>query len=230
MILLIDNYDSFTWNLVQRIGELDPSLRLEVVRNDKVTSERALAMNPTHVIVSPGPCTPSEAGVSQDIVRAFAGRVPVLGVCLGHQCIGAVHGMRVEQHSVIMHGKTAFVHHDGKGIYAGLSAPFVATRYHSLVVRPSDTDGLPEGWELAAWSFEENGERVIMGLRYTPAGGDSAVEGVQFHPESFLTEEGPMLLANFLGLEWPAGVWKQRPLERHADILCMTPPAGRSEA
>ena len=229
MILLIDNYDSFTWNLVQRIGELDASLPLEVVRNDKITADEALAMNPSRVIVSPGPCTPPAAGVSRDIIGAFAGRVPVLGVCLGHQCIGDVHGMNVVRHRVIMHGKTALVHHDGKGVYAGLSNPFVATRYHSLVVTPAEGGALPEGWDLAAWTFDENDEgeqeKVIMGLRHAPDAGGPAVEGVQFHPESFLTEEGPMLLANFLGLSWPAGVWKARPLDRFSDIASPAPAA-----
>jgi anthranilate synthase/aminodeoxychorismate synthase-like glutamine amidotransferase len=159
-------------------------------------------------------------------VRELAAEYPILGVCLGHQCIGAVNGMEVVRHRVIMHGKTALVHHDGKGVYAGMSNPFVATRYHSLVVRPGAEGALPKGWELAAWAYEADdearGEKVIMGLRHTPGGSGPAVEGVQFHPESFLTEEGPMLLANFLGLAWPAGVWKDRPLDRFPQIA---PPA-----
>lgn len=225
MILLIDNYDSFTWNLVQRLGELDPGLEpgrdLVVARNDKITPEQAQALDggrgPTRVIVSPGPCTPAEAGVSAAIVERFAGRVPVLGVCLGHQCIAARHGMAVERHPVLMHGKTSEVHHDGRGIFEGLSNPFTATRYHSLAVPASSIPPPPrpgdDGWEVSAWSFEteEAGEhaglKVVQGLRRVwgePAWPDGTpkapLEGVQFHPESFLTVEGPRLLANFLGL------------------------------
>jgi anthranilate synthase/aminodeoxychorismate synthase-like glutamine amidotransferase len=212
MILLIDNYDSFTWNLVQRIGELDAGLDVRVIRNDEITADEAAALSPERVIVSPGPCTPGEAGVSSDIVRTFAGRVPVLGVCLGHQCIGAVHGMDVARHRVIMHGKTSPVHHDARGVFRGLSNPFIATRYHSLVVRAQDERVAP-GWELSAWAFEQDtGEKVIMGLRKPGQDGAAEVEGVQFHPESFLTAEGPKLLANFLGLPWPSGVWRDRPL------------------
>ncbi|MCA9310431.1 MAG: aminodeoxychorismate/anthranilate synthase component II, partial [Phycisphaerales bacterium] len=133
MILLIDNYDSFTWNLVQRIGELDASLEVHVVRNDRITSEEAEGLGPSHVIVSPGPCTPREAGVSNDIIRTFAGRVPLLGVCLGHQCMGAGGGMPVIRHARIMHGKTSPIHHDGLGIFTDMPNPFTATRYHSLV-------------------------------------------------------------------------------------------------
>ena len=191
---------------MQRIWELDASLEVKVVRNDQITAQQALALRPERVIVSPGPCTPKEAGVSNDIVRAFEGKVPILGVCLGHQCMGFTHGLDVVRHHTIMHGKTSEVHHDGKGIYQGLSNPFVATRYHSLVVKPKGA--LPEGWEVSAWTFERSldgrtDERVIMGLRKP---GAAPVEGVQFHPESFLTEEGPLLLANFLGLPRPAPV------------------------
>lgn len=198
MILLIDNYDSFTYNLVQRIGELDASIDLRVVRNDKITVDEALALEPDHVIVSPGPCTPNEAGVSCDIIAAFAGKIPLLGVCLGHQSIGQQFGMVVERNDRIMHGKTSPIHHDGKTIFAGLSNPFIATRYHSLVIRPDSFDD--ERFEKSAWT--EEGE--IMGVR-AKAGvfGDAPLEGVQFHPESFLTEEGPVMLANFLGLEAP---------------------------
>ncbi len=198
MILLIDNYDSFTYNLVQRIGELDASLDLRVIRNDKVTAAEALAMKPGHVIVSPGPCTPLEAGVSCDVIEAFAGKVPLLGVCLGHQSIGHRFGMVVERNDKLMHGKTSPIHHDGKTLFAGLSNPFTATRYHSLIIRKDSFDG--ERFEVSAWT--EEGE--IMGLR-ARAGvfGDAPVEGVQFHPESFLTVEGPLMLANFLGLPAP---------------------------
>ncbi|MAE64888.1 MAG: anthranilate/aminodeoxychorismate synthase component II [Phycisphaeraceae bacterium] len=198
MILLIDNYDSFTYNLVQRIGEMDRGLDLRVVRNDKITAEQAVALAPDHVIISPGPCTPREAGVSPEIVRAFAGRVPLLGVCLGHQCIGHVHAMTVDRNDRIMHGKTSLIHHDGRTIYEGLNNPFAATRYHSLVILKDSFDH--ERFEVSAWT--EEGE--IMGLRARPGaldGGDAPLEGAQFHPESFLTEEGPRLLANFLGID-----------------------------
>ena len=200
MILLIDNYDSFTYNLVQRLGELDASQDLRVVRNDKITVEEAVAMGPDHVIVSPGPCTPREAGVSCDIIEAFAGRVPVLGVCLGHQSIGHRYGMTVQRHVKLMHGKTSPIHHDGRGLFAGLSNPFVATRYHSLVILAESFDEAK--FEVSAWT-EDDGQRVIMGLRARPGalpGGGAPLEGVQFHPESFLTVEGPRLLGNFLAM------------------------------
>ena len=203
MILLIDNYDSFTYNLVQRIGELDASLDLRVVRNDKITVEEALAMNPERVIVSPGPCTPREAGVSCDIIDAFAGRVPLLGVCLGHQSIGHKFGMAVDRHVKLMHGKTSPIHHDNRGLFAGLSNPFTATRYHSLVILKDSFDH--DKFEVSAWC-DDDGQDVIMGLRAKPGSlphGDALLEGVQFHPESFLTVEGPKLLANFLGLPAP---------------------------
>ena len=198
MILLIDNYDSFTYNLVQRIGELDASLDLRVIRNDKVTAEEAVAMKPDHVIVSPGPCTPNEAGVSCDVIEAFAGKVPLMGVCLGHQSIGQQFGMVVERNDKLMHGKTSPIHHDDKTIFAGLSNPFIATRYHSLIIRKDSFDD--SRFDVSAWTDE--GE--IMGLRAKPGVfGDAPVEGVQFHPESFLTVEGPRMLANFLGLPTP---------------------------
>jgi len=211
MILLIDNYDSFTYNLVQRIGELlvaqgrDPDdLPMRVVRNDKITPPEAVALNPTHVIVSPGPCSPREAGVSCDIITTFAGRVPTFGVCLGHQSIGHAYGMVVERNVRLMHGKTSPIHHDGKTIFAGLSNPFIATRYHSLIINRDSFDS--DRFEISAWT--EEGE--IMGVRakpnvFGPPGpGSAPLEGVQFHPESFLTVEGPRLLANFLGLPAPA--------------------------
>ncbi|MBN8645632.1 MAG: aminodeoxychorismate/anthranilate synthase component II [Planctomycetes bacterium] len=205
MILLIDNYDSFTWNLVQRIGELDPSLNLNVVRNDRITPEEAVALRPSHVIISPGPCSPTEAGVSNDMIRAVAGKVPLLGVCLGHQCMGHVHGMTVTRNPKVMHGKTSLVHHDGTGLFAGVPNPFVATRYHSLVVLK---DTVPsQGWQVSAWTtdtFDDGTTReVVMGLRRIAKPGEAPMEGVQFHPESFLTVEGPKLLANFLGLPAP---------------------------
>ena len=198
MILLIDNYDSFTYNLVQRLGELDPTRELRVVRNDKITAEQAVALEPDHVIISPGPCTPREAGVSCDMISAFAGKVPVLGVCLGHQSIGHRFGMTVERHVKLMHGKTSPIHHDGRGLFAGLSNPFIATRYHSLVIRRDTFD--ETNFEVTAWC-DDDGVEVIMGLRARPGvlpGGEAPLEGVQFHPESFLTVEGPALLGNFL--------------------------------
>ncbi|MEM1165483.1 MAG: aminodeoxychorismate/anthranilate synthase component II [Planctomycetota bacterium] len=213
MILLIDNYDSFTWNLVQRIGELDPTLDLRVVRNDEITPDEAEALSPSHVIVSPGPCTPAEAGVSNDIITRFAGRVPLLGVCLGHQCIGHVNGLRVVRHGRIMHGKTSDIRHDGGGVFEGLdpAEPITVTRYHSLVVLTEPDGGLPSTWQLSAWIDEEvedkdgavRTERVIMGLRQPATDTSAVIEGVQFHPESFLTLTGPVMLANFLGLPRP---------------------------
>ncbi|MBL0920588.1 MAG: aminodeoxychorismate/anthranilate synthase component II [Phycisphaerales bacterium] len=209
MILLIDNYDSFTWNLVQRIGELDPSLDLHVVRNDRISADEAARLKPSHVIISPGPCTPHEAGVSNDIVKRFAGVIPMLGVCLGHQCIGFTNGMTVARAQRVMHGKTSMIHHDGRGLFAGVSDPFVATRYHSLVILPETIPA--KGWEVSAWTFEHDdaaptGKRkVVMGLRRAwDEPGKAPLEGVQFHPESFLTVEGPLMLANFLGLPRPA--------------------------
>ncbi len=212
VILLIDNYDSFTYNLVQRLGEIDPCIDLRVVRNDQITADEAAKMGPSHIIISPGPCTPKEAGVSSEIIRRFAGRVPVLGVCLGHQCIGDMHGMTVTRHAVPMHGKTSRIMHDNQGVFAGLSNPFVATRYHSLVVL---AESIPEPerdgsrWTVSAWTDEPvdvanpSGltRRVVMGLRRVWGSGVEAnalLEGVQFHPESFLTLEGPRLLQNFL--------------------------------
>ena len=196
MILLIDNYDSFTYNLVQRIGEIDRGAaeNLRVVRHDQITVEQAAAMNPSHLIISPGPCTPKESGVCPQLIAHFKGKVPILGVCLGHQTIADVHGMTVKRHDVLMHGKTSEIHHDERGIFRGLPNPFVATRYHSLIV---DRDTLNDEFQVSAGT--ERGE--IMGLRWVPAAGHSApMDGVQFHPESFLTIEGPRLLANFLSL------------------------------
>jgi len=189
MLLLIDNYDSFTFNLVHRLGEIDPSVAVEVVRNDRISVESAAALRPTHLLISPGPCTPSETGVCPELIRHFRGRIPILGVCLGHQTIGAVHGMTVHRHDRPMHGKTSQIHHDGRGLFAGLPNPFVATRYHSLIVERTT---LAEGFEVSAWTDEDE----VMGLRAT--GLTAPLDGVQFHPESFLTVDGPLLLANFL--------------------------------
>ncbi len=185
MILVIDNYDSFTYNLVQELGEM--GAELEVRRNDKTSIGEIRDLAPDRIIISPGPCTPLEAGLSNEVIKAFAGKIPLLGVCLGHQCIGHVFGAIVERAALPMHGKTSLVYHDGKGIFQGLSNPFTATRYHSLLVRRSS---VPEELAVSAWT--EDG--TVMGLRHRRL----AVEGVQFHPESFLTVEGPGLLRNFL--------------------------------
>jgi anthranilate synthase/aminodeoxychorismate synthase-like glutamine amidotransferase len=188
MILLIDNYDSFTYNLVQRLGEIDPQLDLQVYRNDQITPERVSELRPSHIIISPGPCTPHEAGVSNAILARYAPTTPILGVCLGHQCIGHVFGGEVVRNVRIMHGKTSPIFHDGQGVFRGLSNPFEATRYHSLVIR-RDTFTNPD-FIITAWTTE--GE--IMGVRHR----NWPLFGVQFHPESFLTTEGPQLLRNFL--------------------------------
>ena len=191
MIVLIDNYDSFTYNLVQRLGELDAGLDVRVFRNDQVTVDQVEGMNPSHIVISPGPCTPREAGVSNAVIERFAPRVPMLGVCLGHQCIGHVFGGDVVRNYRIMHGKTSLIHHDGQGVFRGLSNPFEATRYHSLVIR-RDTFHNPD-FVVSAWTAE--GE--IMGVRHR----SWPLHGVQFHPESFLTAEGPQLLKNFLDMQ-----------------------------
>jgi anthranilate synthase/aminodeoxychorismate synthase-like glutamine amidotransferase len=207
LLLIIDNYDSFTWNLVQRIGELDPDIDMRVVRNDHITAGEARALNPTHIVISPGPCTPAEAGVSRDIVQTLGGVIPILGVCLGHQCIGDRNGMLVTRHARIVHGKTSQIHHEGVGLYEGLPNPFTATRYHSLVVT---RDSVPDsGWAVSAWTTDtlDDGSttEVVMGLRQISDNPDHApLLGVQYHPESFLTTDGPLLLANFLGLPRPA--------------------------
>lgn len=190
MILLIDNYDSFTYNLVQRLGELDPTLDIRVFRNDQITVEQAEKLSPTHLIISPGPCTPREAGISNELIQRMATRIPTLGVCLGHQCIGHVFGGEIVRNDRIMHGKTSLIHHDGEGVFRGLSNPFEATRYHSLVIR-RETFTHPD-FVISAWT--EEGE--IMGVRHRVW----PLHGVQFHPESFLTVEGPRLLQNFLNL------------------------------
>jgi anthranilate synthase/aminodeoxychorismate synthase-like glutamine amidotransferase len=189
MILIVDNYDSFTYNLVQRIGELDQADRIEVVRNDVLPpAEAEENYAPTHVIISPGPCTPNEAGLSCDYVRHFHGKTPLLGVCLGHQCIGQVFGGTVIRAGRLMHGKTSEIRHDQKGVYEGLENPFVATRYHSLIVDP---DGLDDEFEQTAFTVDRE---ELMGIRSKT----NPTEGVQFHPESFLTDAGFRLLQNFL--------------------------------
>ncbi|MFQ3593822.1 MAG: aminodeoxychorismate/anthranilate synthase component II [Gemmataceae bacterium] len=190
MILLIDNYDSFTYNLVQRFGEIDDSLEIRVIRNDQLTADEVERLAPRRIVISPGPCTPREAGVSNEIVRRFAGKLPILGVCLGHQCIGHVFGGEIVRNQRIMHGKTSLIYHDNSGVFEGMSNPFEATRYHSLVIR-RETFTHPD-FVINAWTAE--GE--IMGVRHRTW----ALHGVQFHPESFLTLEGPTLLRNFLKL------------------------------
>ena len=185
MLLMIDNYDSFTYNLYQYLSEL--GAEVETVRNDKITLEEIERMSPQGIVISPGPCTPQEAGVSMDVIRRFGPDIPTLGVCLGHQCVGEVYGARVDRAEEIRHGKTSMVHHKGQGVMAGLPDPFEAIRYHSLVVYP---ETVPECLEVTAWT--DNG--LIMGLRHK----EHPVEGVQFHPESILTPVGKDLLQNFL--------------------------------
>ena len=190
MLLMIDNYDSFTWNLVQYFAELGAEVK--VVRNDEYTVPELLAMQPERVVISPGPCTPNEAGVSLAAIKAFAGLVPILGVCLGHQSIGQVFGGEVVRANVPMHGKTSPVYHHNQGVFTGLNNPLTATRYHSLVVAPQS---LPAELVVTAWTQTETGElEAIMGVQHQTLN----IEGVQFHPESILTEQGHALLANFL--------------------------------
>ncbi len=188
-IVLIDNYDSFTYNLVQRLGEIDANLDIRVYRNDQVTLAQLDSERPDRIIISPGPCTPLEAGISNDVIRHFAGRVPLLGVCLGHQCMGYVAGAQIIRARRLMHGKTSLIRHDGLGVFAGLSNPFQATRYHSLVIEPGT---LPADYVVCATCEDDPTE--IMALRHQT----QPIHGVQFHPESFLTLEGHKLLANFL--------------------------------
>ena len=190
MLLMIDSYDSFTWNLVQYFGELGEDVL--VFRNDEITVEQAAALKPDHIVISPGPCTPNEAGISVPLIQAFAGKVPVLGVCLGHQSIGQAFGGKIVHATQLMHGKTSMIHHQDTGVFKGLPNPFRATRYHSLVIERAS---LPDCLEITAWT--EDGE--IMGVRHKTL----AVEGVQFHPESILTEHGHDMLANFLKEKQP---------------------------
>lgn len=191
MVFVLDNYDSFTYNLVQYLGEL--GAEVEVRRNDQVSVQEIEAMCPERIVISPGPCTPQEAGISIELIRHFAGKVPLLGVCLGHQAMGAAFGGHVVRAKNLMHGKTSQVEHDGKTIFRGLPTPMTATRYHSLIVSEK---GLPGDLEISAWTSDKDGTRVIMGLRHK----NFAVEGVQFHPESVLTDEGKKLVKNFLSL------------------------------
>ncbi len=188
MIGILDNYDSFTYNLVQRVGELHTGLRITVWRNDRVTIDELRAAGITHLIVSPGPGTPDGAGISMNAIRSLADTIPILGVCLGHQCLGCAFGGRVMREPRLMHGKTSSIRHDGAGVYRGIPSPFVATRYHSLGL---ETTSLPSCFRATAWTSD--GE--LMGIRHR----ELPLEGVQFHPESFLTDQGHRLLANFLG-------------------------------
>jgi len=190
VVFILDNYDSFTYNLVQYCGELGATV--VVRRNDQVSVAGVEDMRPDRILVSPGPCTPQDAGISIDLIRHFAGKVPILGVCLGHQAIGEAFGGRVVRAPHLMHGKTSAITHDNKSIFHGLPTPMTATRYHSLIVEEKD---LPAELEVSAWTTEKDGTRTIMGLRHKKF----AVEGVQFHPESVLTDAGKMLVGNFLG-------------------------------
>ena len=192
MLLMIDNYDSFTYNVVQYLAELNQDVH--VVRNDELDLDSLVALKPERLVVSPGPCTPEKAGVSMAAIEYFAGRIPVLGICLGHQSIGQVFGGEVVRARQVMHGKTSPIHHKGEGVFAGLPSPFTATRYHSLVVA---RESLPQTLEVTAWTALEDGTPdEIMGLRHI----DTGVEGVQFHPESVLSEHGHALLKNFLDI------------------------------
>lgn len=197
MILLIDNYDSFTWNLVQRLGEIEPETQVEVVRNDGITCDEIAAKSPDALLLSPGPCTPDEAGISCDVVRRFAGRMPMLGVCLGHQAIGQVFGGTIVRAKRLMHGKVDSIEHSGEGLFTGLASPIEATRYHSLVIDPPS---LPKEFAVDAWSTAPDGSREIMAIRHRTM----PVYGLQFHPESFLTHVGYDLLRAFLQVGRPA--------------------------
>jgi anthranilate synthase/aminodeoxychorismate synthase-like glutamine amidotransferase len=191
VVFVLDNYDSFTYNLVQYLGEMGATV--EVRRNNEVLIEQIEEMRPERILISPGPCTPQEAGISVELIRHFAGKVPLLGVCLGHQAIGAAFGGEVVRAKNLMHGKTSEVEHDGKTIFHGLASPMTATRYHSLIVSEKN---LPADLEVSAWTSDKGGTRVIMGLRHK----NFPVEGVQFHPESVLTDEGKKLVKNFLNI------------------------------
>ncbi len=190
MLLMIDNYDSFTYNLVQYLGEL--GVDVEVHRNDQISLEQIAQMKPDHLVISPGPCTPAEAGISVDVIKEFAGRIPILGVCLGHQSIGQAFGGRIVHAQKVMHGKTSMIYHQDSGVFSGLDNPFEATRYHSLVIEKAT---LPECLEVTAWTRNEDGSLdEIMGIRHK----DLDIQGVQFHPESILTRQGHDLLRNFI--------------------------------
>jgi anthranilate synthase/aminodeoxychorismate synthase-like glutamine amidotransferase len=191
MILLIDNYDSFTYNIVQRLGEIDPTLDLRTYRNDEISVQQIRDLQPERIILSPGPCTPNEAGVCLPVIEELHENFPILGICLGHQSIGQAFGGKIVRAPKLMHGKTDRISHDNRGMFEGIENPFVATRYHSLVILP---ESLPDCLEVSAWIDDPEGNRIIMGVRHK----QFAVEGWQFHPESFLTEPGVKLLARFL--------------------------------
>lgn len=196
MILLIDNYDSFTYNIVQRLGEIDPTLDVRTFRNDELTIEDIRKLSPERIILSPGPCTPNEAGICVPVIRELHREFPILGVCLGHQSIGQAFGGEIVRAPELMHGKTDRIFHNDTGMFRGLANPFIATRYHSLVIAPPS---LPDCLEVTAWVDDPNGNRIIMGVRHK----EFAVEGWQFHPESFLTQPGPTLLERFLSWHGP---------------------------
>jgi anthranilate synthase component 2 len=190
MLLMIDNYDSFTYNLVQYLGELGQEV--SVYRNDAIDIDTIESLSPEHIVISPGPCTPNEAGISMELIDHFKGRIPILGVCLGHQCIGQVFGGNIVHANRIMHGKTSEIHHRGEDVFRGFDSPFTATRYHSLVIEPAS---LPDCLEITAWTLNDNGGMdEIMGIRHR----ELPISGVQFHPESILTAYGHELLENFL--------------------------------
>jgi anthranilate synthase/aminodeoxychorismate synthase-like glutamine amidotransferase len=217
MILLIDNYDSFTYNLVQRLGEIDPALELVVKRNDEISLDEVARLAPSQLIISPGPCTPSEAGISCAAITRFAGKLPILGVCLGHQAIGQASGATIVRAERLMHGKTDMIHHDGQGLFAGLPNPFQATRYHSLVIQPGT---LNADFVVCAWSEGPANLREIMGVRHRT----QPLFGVQFHPESFLTDRGTDLLVNFLRVPQPVSASTPVVSPAHA----LQPAAARS--
>jgi len=193
MILIIDNFDSFTYNLVQRLGEIDAGLDIQVVRNNELTVDEVLERKPERVIISPGPCTPSEAGISVECCRRLAGKVPLLGVCLGHQSMGQAFGGKIVRARNLMHGKTDMIHHVDSRLFDGLESPFQATRYHSLVIQPNS---LPDEFTMTAWSEEPDGHREIMAIEHR----EFPLFGVQFHPESFLTQAGFDILRKFLAV------------------------------
>lgn len=195
MVLMIDNYDSFTWNVVQYLGELKADVK--VIRNDELTVDEIITLAPERIVISPGPCTPNEAGVSLEVIHRLAGKLPILGVCLGHQSIGQAMGGKVVRARQVMHGKVSPIYHNGHGVFAGLPSPFNATRYHSLVI---EKESLPDCLELTAWTQHDDGSvDEIMGVRHK----DFILEGVQFHPESILSEHGHALLKNFLLMKQP---------------------------
>ncbi len=193
MIFVLDNYDSFTYNLVQRFGEIDSSLDIHVARNDQVTLDGIARLAPERIVISPGPCTPQEAGLSREVIARFGPTIPLLGVCLGHQCLADVFGAQVVRAERLMHGKTSLVHHDGQGLFAGIASPMQATRYHSLIV---PEQSLTPDLVACGWTRDDDHPAEIMALRHRLY----PIHGVQFHPESFLTPDGIRLLQNFLSL------------------------------